>query len=491
MSLPQSIRNSSKWLVSSNIVGHILQFAFGIALARLLVPADFGMIVTIQIFTGFVALVSSGGMGQALIRSKETSEKDFQVIFSMQLGIGVLLYAGFFFIAPWFADWFDNSLYKDLLRVSAISFVMRPFLNLHNIWLQREMRFKETSMISLSVKLISGVVSVAMAAVGFGVWSLVLGGLLGSLASYFLIFRLTPMHSRLYFDRHIARKHSGFGFKIILNDLVSYMRRQTSNFIIARMAGPSMVGLFNKGESLARFPLATISGPIYQPVFRAMSVDQDNPDRIKYLFFRMTSLLLLYTLPLYVGLWWLAKPFIVVVYGDHWVDAAVPLQILAPLGLLYCVGHPCGAVLAATNRLGREVVIQAITWAIVAIGCYFALVWGWGLAGVAYTIVLSQIYSTTHMYLLANQCLRAKFSELVAAVGPALLLNGILVAVLFSVDAILPAGMREHSKVAYLFICTLVGGLTYTLAFLFLPLPATKAEALRWKKLLRLVPQQA
>ncbi|MDP3286968.1 MAG: oligosaccharide flippase family protein, partial [Methyloversatilis sp.] len=100
MSLKQSIRNSSKWLVGSNLISQIIQFLFGIILARLLVPADFGMIVTIQIFTGFVSLVASGGLGQALIRSKEAGERDFQVVFSVQLAVGIAIYAGFFLIAP-------------------------------------------------------------------------------------------------------------------------------------------------------------------------------------------------------------------------------------------------------------------------------------------------------------------------------------------------------------------------------------------------------
>lgn len=482
--MAQSIRSSSKWLVGSNVTGQILQFAFGIALARLLVPADFGMIVTIQIFTGLVSMFASGGMGQALIRAKEVSEKDFQVVFSMQLGIGVLIYAVFFLISPWFADWFGNPLYRDLLRVSALSFLIRPFANLHNIWLYREMRFKETSVRGLVVNLSSGLLSVAMAAKGFGVWSLLLGGLLGSLMAYFMVFRLTPIHPRLRLDRQIARQHGGFGIKITLNDLVSYLRRQTSNFIITKMAGASLVGLFNKGDSLSKLPFDTISGPIYQPVFRAMSIAQDNPDRIKYLFFQMVSLLTLYTLPIYVGLWWLAKPFIVVVYGAHWVDAAVPLQILAPLGLLYCIGHPCGAVLAATNRLGREMVVQTITWVIVAFGCYFGL--GWGLAGVAYGIVLSQVYSNVHMYLLANQCFHARVGELVAAIGPGIVLNGILAAALLAIDAGLPAGMRENSAPLYLIISVAGGALAYGLAFLYLPLPSLAPESLRWKKLLRL-----
>ncbi len=200
MSLAQSIRESSKWLVASNVASQALQFAIGIALARLLVPADFGMIVTIQIFTGFVGLLANGGMGQALIRAKEAGESDFQVVFSVQLAIGFVIYLAFFTIAPWFAAWFGDPLYQDLLRISAISFLMRPFLNLHNIWLQREMRFKETSLVGLASAFLSGAISISMALASFGVWSLVWGGLLGSLIGYLLIFRLTPMRARFRFD---------------------------------------------------------------------------------------------------------------------------------------------------------------------------------------------------------------------------------------------------------------------------------------------------
>jgi teichuronic acid exporter len=198
----------------------------------------------------------------------------------------------------------------------------------------------------------------------------------------------------------------------------------------------------------------------------------------------MIALLILYTLPIYVGLWWLAEPFIVVVYGKHWADTAVPLQILAPLGLLYCILHPCGAVLTATNRVGREVVAQTVTWILVGLGCYFGL--RWGLAGVAFGIVLSQIYLTIHMYLLANQCFRARLTELLSTVGPGLLLNAILITVLIAVDRALPSDLRKDSMAAYLLISTLTGFLVYSGAFLLIPLRLFASEVLRWKKLLRL-----
>jgi O-antigen/teichoic acid export membrane protein len=150
----------------------ILQFAFGIALARLLVPADFGMIATIQVFTGFVAMMATGGMGQSLIRAKEASTEDFSAVFTLQLGLGVLIYAAFFLSAPLIARYFENPLYADLLRVSALIFILRPFTLIRVSWLTREMAFKKSALVDLTASMLTWVSSVAMALVGMGVWSL-------------------------------------------------------------------------------------------------------------------------------------------------------------------------------------------------------------------------------------------------------------------------------------------------------------------------------
>ncbi|WP_244860993.1 lipopolysaccharide biosynthesis protein [Aromatoleum petrolei] len=472
------------WLVGSNLTGQVLQFAFGIVLARLLVPADFGKIVTIQVFTGFVGLFASGGMGQALIRAKLVEDADWHVVFSLQLAIGIAVFTSFFAIAPLFSEWFHDPIYESLLRVSALSFLMRPFLNMQTIWLNREMRFKEATTRGLIASIASNLISIAMAASGFGVWSLVVGGLLGSVIQIALLYPLTPVQPRLNFDRRIARVHSTFGIKITLNDFISYMRQQICNLIITKLAGAGTVGLFNKGESLSKLPFTAISGPIYQPVLRTMAENQDDPDRVKYLFFRMISLLMVYTLPIYVGLWWLADPFIQTLYGPKWAASAVPLEILAPLGLLYCIGHPCGAVLAAMNWVGREVVVQAITLIIVAIGCYIGL--EWGLAGVAFGIVISQIYATIHMYFLASRCIRAKLRELIAAMVPGLMLNAVLIATLAFVSMIFPTALRNESQTLYLLVSTISGALAYTISFLYFPPGDLSNESRRWKERLHL-----
>ena len=100
MNLGNSIRAGTRWLTAGSVGRQVLQFAVGVILARLLVPADFGFIVTIQIFTGLASLMASGGTGEALVQAKEVTERHYQVAFTVQITIAVVIYLGFFAAAP-------------------------------------------------------------------------------------------------------------------------------------------------------------------------------------------------------------------------------------------------------------------------------------------------------------------------------------------------------------------------------------------------------
>ncbi len=196
----QSIRSGVKWLMVGKVGNRFMEFAFGVILARLLVPADFGMIATIAVFTGFVGMFTSGGMGQSLIRAKVADANDFTAVFTLQLAMGVAVYLSFFIAAPWIAHYFETPLYADLIRVSALSFLLRPFLVMRNSWLNREMKFKSRSIVDVISGFVSGVTSALMAWAGMGVWSLVLSGLLGALFKNIWLARLTPLKLRLNLD---------------------------------------------------------------------------------------------------------------------------------------------------------------------------------------------------------------------------------------------------------------------------------------------------
>jgi O-antigen/teichoic acid export membrane protein len=462
-----------------NTGNSMLQFAFGVVLARLLVPADFGMIITIQVFTGFVGMVTSGGMGQALIRAKSVDQDDFNAILTLQLALGILIYLILFLSSPWFAEYFGNPLYMDLMRVSALVFLIRPFVYMRTSWLNREMDFKKRSVIGIITGMVSGSSGILMALSGMGVWSLTLSGLVGAIFRNTLLARATPLNLRLNFDLSIMRKHSAYGSKIVANDFLGKLRQEAVKLILAKLAGPAFLGLYNKADSLHRLPYKMFASPVAQPLFRAMSKIQDDLDQTKYMFYRVITLLAVYILPFYIGLLWIAEPFIGFVYGEKWLPAAEPLEILAIAGFFYIISRPCGVLLMAQNRLAQEMLAQAVILVVAISACLIGL--NWGLAGVSWGILATQVLQTFYYYILACRTIPTRHSDLIKAVAPGLVLNSILFLVLVIVDSLIHE-LKITSPGVYILAMAIPGLLAYLTAFFLIPIPSLQTEVVRWRQ---------
>lgn len=478
MSLGQSIRSGVKWLALGNVARRFLEFAYGVILARLLVPADFGMIVTVQVFTGVVGLFATGGMGQALIRAKHANVQDFTAIFTYQLIIGILIYLSFFLAAPLIAEYLADPIYKDLIRVSALIFILRPYTMIRNAWFSRRMQFKILTYTRMAGGFLTGLFSVVMAWFGLGVWSLTLSGLFSTLIMNMVMAHFIPFRLRFNPDLAIIRRHAAFGIKITANDFLTYSRREAKNLLISKLAGPSFLGLFNKAESMARLPNQLIMPATMEPLFRGMSKVQDDLDQTRYLFHRGVGLLMAYTAPAYAILWWVAPDFIYVVYGEKWSAAGAPMSILALAGFFLNIIYPCGVVLAVCNRLGEEMAAQTINLVMLIAACYIGL--DWGLVGVAWGIVITHSLLATHLYMLVRRTLRLQVGELARAVLPGLATSVLVFGVLAATHFLLPDTFTEH-PVLSLVAMSASGGLCFALAFLFTPFPALQSEAQRWK----------
>ena len=483
MSLGQHIRKGVAWLAIGNTGSQVLHFLFGIVLARLLAPQDFGMLVTIQVFTGMAGFIAGGGMGQALIRAKTVCRADYDIVFTLQLVIGCLIYAAFFLAAPWFARWYDTPLYADLLRVSALSFIFRPFVNLPASILHREMRFKAQTGVKLVSLLVASAVSIGMAYAGFGVWSLIFGGIASAVTHMTLLIPLAGWQPGLSLELRRGRDIARYGMLVSVTDILTYLRHQVSAFVLSRTLGPASVGLYNKGESLSRMPHSFITSSVYQVLLRAMAAEQDNLDKCRYLFYRGIALVAVYATPFYLGFLWLAEPLVRGVYGEKWVEAAAPLTILALAWPFWLMNRLSGAVLAALNWLGREALVQASTLAVTVLAVLIGL--PYGIEGIAWAVVGAAAYSALHIHWLAIRRLQADWGGYVRALAPAAILNLALLAALLVLDHALPSGIRRHD-LAYLAIMATGGGLVYALCFLYLPISALQTEQTRWKATLRL-----
>jgi O-antigen/teichoic acid export membrane protein len=483
LSLGDTIRGGVRWVVAGKIGHEFLHFALSIVLARLLTPTDFGLLVTVQIFTGIAGFVAGGGMGQALVQAKTVQPRDTHVVFTAQLCICIVIYLMFFMISPAFAAWFDEPQYENLLRVSALTFLIRPFANVPNSLLHHAMRYKAKAFINIVILTVTGTTSVSLALLGYGVWSLVLGGLAGALANVTLAMIISRWTPRLVIDMPILKRFANYGIKVSLNDIVVYLRKQSSNFVVSRFIGTEAVGLYNKAASLNQKPRGMLSGSAYHVVFRAMSKTQENLDQSKYIYLRTITLVSVYALPFYVGLWWVAEPFIVTVYGAHWAASAPLLKILVFTALLDIINNQSGAVSAARRMLGRELAIQITSWVLLIAA--IAVGYRWGIEGVAWAVVVASAPYALLMARMACTELHVSARDVWNALVPALLLNGLLASTLWVADWLLTPALPATSA-AYLAGMVTVGAGCYVLYFLFLPIASLRKEAERWKNRLHI-----
>lgn len=481
MSSAQSFRSSVRWLFVGSTGNQILGFLFGIVLTRLLAPEHFGVLLTTQVFTGFAGFLAGGGMGQALIRSKEATADDYRSVFTLQLGIGTAIYAFFFALAPAFSVWYENPIYTDLLRVSALSFIIRPFVNLPTTLLHRGMKFNTIALFNLGILIVTNVLSVIMAFAGMGVWALVLGGLIGSLVSVVVLQAITGWRPGFTRDFSRAKHLAQYGALTSATDIIFYLRQQASTAILSSTLGAAAVGLYNKGESLAKMPHAFVTGSVYHVLFRAIAAEQDNLDRCRYLLFRSVGLLAVYLTPLYILLFWVSDPLVGFVYGEKWLESAQVIAIICLAWPALLIDNMAGAVLGAQNWLHYELPVQIGALALTAVAVYVGQ--HYGIEGVAAAIVLVFYLSSIVMFWLAAKCLRARVQELVRALRPALLLNIPLLIISGGLYRLL-TGTGAQLDLTGAIVLTGVSGLAYGLAFLFAPIESLATEQARYRGLI-------
>lgn len=485
MSLGNSIRHGAKWVFIGNTGSQIINFALGLILARLMMPAEFGTVATILIFTNLAGFVAGGGMGQALVRAKEASKRDYDLLFTLQFLIGLVIVGFFFAIAPWFGRWYDNSEYADLLRVAALSFLVRPFVNVPSNMLHREMRFKAKTATQLTGLVVYNSIALSLAYLGYGPWSLILAGLFSAIPGALQYAWYARWLPGINFEFARARELMRYGLLASANNIIYYIRSQLPTFILSRSMGPAGVGLYNKAESLAARPQGFITGSVYEVLFRALAKEVDDLDKSRYLFFRSLTLVAVYALPFYIGFLWLAEPLIITLFGERWAESATPLIVLSLAAPLMMIENLSGAVLAARSWLGRELIAQLIMIAIAAAAIMVGL--PYGMTGVATGVVIALLYMTIHMFWLAKISLHARWRDLANAFIPAAILNTILLISLWLADSGIPPAIRSVDAL-YVLVMAATGGIVYMAAFLYLPIPKLASESLRWKTLLRLAP---
>ncbi len=363
-----------------------LQFLLTVILARLLVPDDFGVIGMASIVTTAISMVNERGLTAALVQRQQLDERHLSSSFWASLVFGSVLFVGVFLAAPLVAGFFHKPVVRPVLVVMAFGFIIGAFGLVQKALLTRHLDFRKLAILEIVSVTSSGVVSVVLALLGFGVWSLVWGSVLTQLVQTTLLWIFVPWRPHVLFDWREFKGLLTFGANVLGTNVAVYVNTNVDYVVVGRTLGSEPLGYYTIAFNMVTLPVYRLAGIVSKVAFPTFSRVQHDLARFRQGYLEAIHYISMAIFPLLTGLMIFAPEFVQVVLGPKWLPATVPIQVLSIMALLKSVGTTKGAVLLARGRADIE-----LKWNLAYLGPFVAaLIVGthWGLVGVAVAYVV-------------------------------------------------------------------------------------------------------
>ena len=324
----------SKWVFLSTILSKSFQFITTIILARLLLPADFGIIAISQIIIGIVSLFQDMGMTQALIQKKENIEESADTVFLFNIFWSLILYIAVFIAAQYIGAFFGNNEAVTVLRVLCLSFLFQPFNIISNALMKKEFYFKRLFNITLWPAIFSSLASIILAYFGFGVWALVLGILTGNLLNAVFAWLSISWRPAFKFNMGIVKDMLNFGGAISMQNVIIWFENTFDDILVGRWLGTPLLGVYRLGYNIAIIPASQIAGPINDVVYSTFVKLQDNKADLKRFFLYIIKYVSLITFPVGAFLFTASGILVTTVLGEKWSESIQVIQFVSVYGTI-------------------------------------------------------------------------------------------------------------------------------------------------------------
>jgi PST family polysaccharide transporter len=337
------------WAYGAYVGGRALVLVSTAILARLLTPADFGIVALALVFTTFLDAIKDLGLGQALILARPEEEQErAQTVFGWSLVIGTLLALLTAAVAPLAAHFFDEPQLRAMLPVLGLNFILRALGTTHYALARKHLDYRVRTASEIAEVTVRGIVGITLALVGAGAWSLVIGFVAGVVASSATLWALVSFRPRPRLTRTHLRDLLSFGGVLTVVDISAVIFYNLDYLFIGRVLGASALGLYSIGfriPELLILNIAHVAGDVLFPAYSSLERERLRDGYLVAL--RYTTML---TIPIAVGIAVLARPVIFVLFGDQWGGSVEVTQLIAAYTLMATLSIPAGTVLKVTRR---------------------------------------------------------------------------------------------------------------------------------------------
>jgi len=412
MTLREQTFSGVRWTTVSSLGRALLQ-VFQIAiLARLLTPADFGLVAVVAALMAILQMFSDAGVSNAIIHYQDITPTELSSLYWLNVGISTLLGLLLALLSPWVSLWYHEAELRPLFMIAALTLFVGALGQQARIVAQKNLRFADLAKVELGAALTGAVVAVALALLGGGAFSLIMGSLAAATSGTLLawVYLAEGWRPKLALSATEIRRFLRFGAYIIGNNLANAFNSQVDVLLGGRLLGAQAIGLYSVPKDFSS-RLAGIINPVVTGVsLPVMAKAQADTTLLKKLYLQMMRMTASVSFPVYVALAVFAGEVVRVLLGPQWQSAVPLLRLLACWALLRSTGNPVGSLLMALGRpdlsfhwnLALLLIMAPAVW----LGSQFGLI---GMA-IAITLVAALLYVPNWYFLVRPLC-GANFGE--------------------------------------------------------------------------------
>ncbi|MFA9460963.1 lipopolysaccharide biosynthesis protein [Thiohalorhabdus methylotrophus] len=375
------IASGAAWMVSMRLVVRSIGLLSTIIVARLLSPADFGLVALATSIYALVEFLGAFGFGEAIIQRHDTDRSHYDTAWTLNLAFGVLAATAMALMAGPVAGFFDEPRLELIIYVLALTAFIDQAHNIGVEALRKELEMQKIFQLQVVEKVVAFFTTVTLAYLYESYWALVAGMAIGTVAFSVTSFLITPFRPRF----SLARFQELFVFSrwLFLTNILSYGDRKSGSIIIGKLAGASSIGIFSVSQNIAHIPAVELVKPLNQALFPGYSKVKNEPGTLRRYYLKSLSLVSLVVFPTATGLAITAPGLIPLLLGEQWEQAIPVMQVLAVAGIAQALAIVNMSIHLAINQPHLTTVFNGVKVLLLIPSMIYA-VFHWGAIGAAW-----------------------------------------------------------------------------------------------------------
>jgi len=322
------------WSFTDNILNKGINFVIGIVLARLLEPAEFGLVAMITIFISISQAFVNSGLTTALIRKTDCTEVEYSTVFYYNITVAFFFYLLLIVVSPILGGFFNEPNLTQVLKLIGIVIVINALGAVQQAILIKKIDFRKQTIISAIASTIAGFAGIYLAFIGWSYWSLVWMTILRNLFFTLLLWILNKWKPKYLFSYSVFKELFNFGSKILLSSLLYTFYLNIYQIVIGKFFSAADLGFFNRAEQFKNFPSDNISGVLQRVSLPVLSSLQNEKKKLKEGYKKILKVSTFITFTIMMILAAIAEPLILGLIGSKWQSSIIYLQLLCFVGML-------------------------------------------------------------------------------------------------------------------------------------------------------------